>query len=85
MFIVNIASMAQEQVFSIGTNGDIVTKNRADGYVPTKLMCRLICNLPELSIRIFQSACLLLLIYRYVFRIADPYIFCCRMAYPTEH
>lgn len=26
MFIVNIASMAQEQVFSIGTNGDIVTK-----------------------------------------------------------
>ena len=54
MFIVNIASMAQEQVFSIGTNGDIVTKTRADGYVPTKLMCRLICNLPEYSIRIFN-------------------------------
>lgn len=28
MFIVNIASMAQEQIFSIGTNGDIVTKNK---------------------------------------------------------
>ena len=28
----------------------------SDGYVATKLMCRLICNLPELSIRIFQSA-----------------------------
>ena len=25
-----------------------------NGYVPTKLMCRLICNLPELSIRIFN-------------------------------
>ena len=25
---------------------------RADGYVATRLMCRLICNLPELSIRI---------------------------------
>ena len=32
----------------------------------------------------FQSACFLLLIYRYVFRIADPYILCCRIAYPTE-
>jgi hypothetical protein len=48
-------------------------------------MCRLICNLPELSIRIFQSACFLLLIYRYVFRITDPDTFCCRIAYPTEH
>ena len=28
MFLVNIASMAQEQIFSIGTNGDIVTKNK---------------------------------------------------------
>ena len=28
----------------------------ADGYVAAKLMCRLICNLPELNIRIFQSA-----------------------------
>ena len=27
---------------------------RADGYVSTKLMCRLICNLPELNIRIFN-------------------------------
>ena len=26
---------------------------RADGYVATRLMFRLICNLPELSIRIF--------------------------------
>ena len=26
------------------------------GYLATKLLCRLICNLPELSIRIFQSA-----------------------------
>lgn len=28
MFLVNIASMAQEQIFSIGTNGDIVIKNK---------------------------------------------------------
>ena len=35
---------------------------RAAGYVATKLMCRLICNLPEYSIRIFQSACFLFLI-----------------------
>ena len=34
----------------------------ADGYVATKLMFRLICNLPELNIRIFQSACFLFLI-----------------------
>ena len=33
----------------------------------------------------FQSAYFLLLIYRYVFRIADPYTLCCRIAYPTEH
>ena len=52
---------------------------RADGYVATRLMCRLICNLPEYNIRIFQSACFLFLIYRYVFRIADPYITCCRI------
>ena len=32
---------------------------RADGYVATKLLCRLICNRPELNIRIFQSACFL--------------------------
>ena len=25
--------------------------------VPTKLLCRLICNLPEYNIRIFQSPC----------------------------
>ena len=28
--------------------------SRADGYVPTRLMYRLICNLPEYSIRIFN-------------------------------
>ena len=28
-------------------------KTRADGYVATRLMCRLICNLPEYNIRIF--------------------------------
>ena len=27
---------------------------RADGYVATRLMCRLICNLPEYNIRIFN-------------------------------
>ena len=32
---------------------------RADRYVATRLMCRLICNLPEYNIRIFQSACFL--------------------------
>ena len=58
---------------------------QANGYAATKLMYRLICNLPELSIRIFQSACFLLLIYRYVFRIADPYIRYSRIAYPAEH
>ena len=31
-----------------------VTVIRADGYVATRLMFRLICNLPELSIRIFN-------------------------------
>ena len=54
----------------------------SDGYVATRLLFRLICNLPELSIRIFQSAYFLLLINRYVFRIADPYTLCCRIAYP---
>ena len=34
-------------------------KKCAYGYVPTRLMYRLICNLPELNIRIFQSACFL--------------------------
>ena len=28
--------------------------SRADGYVATRLMCRLICNLPEYNIRIFN-------------------------------
>ena len=30
---------------------------RAYGYVPARLMCRLICNLPEYSIRIFNHQC----------------------------
>ena len=30
------------------------TLPRADGYVATRLMCRLICNLPEYNIRIFN-------------------------------
>ena len=42
-------------------------------------------NLPELSIRIFNPLTSYFLIYRCVFRIADPYIFCCRIANPTEH
>ena len=56
----------------------------ADGYVSTKLMCRQICNLPELNIRIFQSAYFLFFINRYEFRITDPYTLCCRIAYPPE-
>ena len=39
----------------------------------------------EIEYKDFQSVCFLLLIYRYESRIADPYIFCCRIAYPTEH
>ena len=58
---------------------------RADGYVSTTLMCRLICNLPELNIRIFNPLASYFFINRYEFRIKDPYIFCCRIAYPTEH
>ncbi len=50
----------------------------------TRLMCRLICNLPELSIRIFNPITSYFLINRYESRIADPYIFCCRIAYPAE-
>ena len=57
--------------------------------------CRRICtnktNVPAdlqsagIEYKDFQSAYFLLLIYRYVFRIADPYTLCCRIAYPTEH
>ena len=32
---------------------ELEATTRADGYVATTLLCRLICNLPELSIRIF--------------------------------
>ena len=46
-------------------------------------MCRLICNLPELSIRILIRL-LPIFINRYELRIKDPYILCCRIAYPTE-
>ena len=57
--------------------------------------CRRICtnkaNVPAdlqsagIEYKDFQSACFLLLFNRYEFRIADPYIFCCRITYPTEH
>ena len=33
---------------------DDMQETRADGYVATRLMCRLICNLPEYNIRIFN-------------------------------
>ena len=36
----------------MGVSG--TTLSRADGYVATRLMCRLICNLPEYNIRIFN-------------------------------
>ena len=42
-------------------------------FEPTKLMCRLICNLPELSIRILIRL-LPIFINRYELRIKDPYI-----------
>ena len=61
----------------------LMCRPRADGYVATRLMCRLICNLPELSIRIFNPITSYFLIYRYVFRIADPYIRYSRIAYPV--
>ena len=51
---------------------------------PTKLMCRLICNQPELCIRILIRS-LPIFINRYEFRITDPDTLCCRIAYPTEH
>ena len=63
--------------------GANVKKTRAAGYVATKLMCRLICNLPELNIRILIRL-LPIFINRYELRIKDPYILCCRIAYPTE-
>ena len=49
-------------------------------------------NLPELNIRtegqcseFFNPITSYFLINRYESRIKDPYIFCCRIAYPTEH
>ena len=59
--------------------------SRADRYVATRLMCRLICNLPEYNIRIFNPITSYFLINRYESRIKDPDIFCCRIANPTEH
>ena len=59
---------------------------QANGYAATKLMYRLICNLPELSIRIFNPLTFLFfLINRYESRIKDPDTLCCRIVYPTEH
>ncbi len=41
-------------------------------------------NLPEYNIRIFNPLASYFLIYRYVFRITDPYIRYSRIAYPAE-
>ena len=60
-------------------------------YTPCRRICSNKTNVPAdlqsagIEYKDFQSACFLFLIYRYVFRIADPYIFCCRIANPTEH
>ena len=54
-------------------------------YVTARLLCRLIYNLPELSIRIFNPITSYFLIKRYEYRIKNPDIQCCRIAYPTEH
>ena len=57
---------------------------RAYGYIPARLLCRLIYNLPELSIRIFNPITSFFLIKRYEYRIKNPDIQCCRIKYPTE-
>ena len=71
MFIVNIASMAQEQVFSIGTNGDIVTKTKFieelyscnyNNVTPCRRICTNKTNVPAdlqsagIEYKDFQSA-----------------------------
>ena len=48
-------------------------------YVTARLMCRLIYNLPELSIRIFNPITSYFLIKRYEYRIENPDIRCCRI------
>ena len=65
-------------------------------YKSTMQMCRRICVPPEINIRIFNPLSSFLLFNdsmmqidvqktnRNAFRITDPYILCCRIAYPTE-
>ena len=48
-------------------------------YVTARLLCRLIYNLPELSIRIFNPITSYFLIKRYEYRIKNPDIRCCRI------
>ena len=48
-------------------------------YVTARLLCRLIYNLPELSIRIFNPITSYFLINRYEYRIKNPDIQCCRI------
>ena len=49
-------------------------------FVATRLMCRLICNLPELSIRICDPKYIHLLFYKAeTLRIENPYILCCQI------
>ena len=48
-------------------------------------MCRLICNLPELSIRICDPKLIQFIYKKEVKRIENPYILCCRITYPAEH
>ena len=45
-----------------------------------RLMCRLICNLPELSIRICDPKLIQIIHTMEVKRIENPYIICCRIA-----
>ncbi len=48
-------------------------------------MCRLICNLPELNIRICDPKLIQIIYKKEVKRIENPYILCCRITYPAEH
>ena len=49
-------------------------KKCAAWYVPTTLMCRLICNLPEYSIRIFNPITSYFLINRYESRVSENFV-----------
>ena len=57
---------------------------------PTKLMCRLICNLPELNIRILiRLLPILIFVWISDHKLASLTVgsdtLCCRISYPTEH